>query len=115
MNKIHDIWSGGQLLAFSGIDGQTDFRNGLCLRTAMQGWTFELKNVNLQIPDAKIHYSGSLPEKVELTGDFFKFYTSGKISCGVLADACNLLLDGEFSLEMKQKELHLYALFIYNE
>ena len=22
MNKLHDIWSGGQLLAFSGIDGQ---------------------------------------------------------------------------------------------
>ena len=101
MNKIHDIWSGGQLLAFSGIDGQTDFRNGLCLRTAMQGWTVELKKQNLQIPDAKIHYTGSVPENVELTGDFFKLYSSsGKVSCGVLADSCNLLLSGDFSLEM---------------
>ena len=100
MNKLHDIWSGGQLLAFSGIDGQTDFLNGLCLRTAMQGWTLELKKTKLDTQDAKIHYIGPQPEKVELTGDFFKFYASGKISCGVLADACNLLLDGEFSLEM---------------
>ena len=84
MNKIHDIWSGGQLLAFSGIDGQTDFRNGLCLRTAMQGWTVELKKQNLQIPDAKIHYTGSVPEKVELTGTFSNFILQAKFPAASL-------------------------------
>ena len=57
MNKLHDIWSGGQLLAFSGIDGQTDFLNGLCLRTAMQGWTFELKKIDIvEFDDKKLCY-----------------------------------------------------------
>ena len=100
MDKIPDIWGGGQLLAFSGIDGQTDFNNGLCLRTAMRGYVFELKNHAPDSPDAKVLYTGPKPEKIELTGDFFRFYAGDQISSGVIADASNLLLDGDFELEL---------------
>ena len=69
MNHDPDIWGGGQLLAFSGVDGKTDFEHGLCLRTAMQGYAFEVKSHAPGLPDAKIVYTGPEPEKIELTGD----------------------------------------------
>ena len=43
MNRYPTVWGGGQLLAFSGIDGVTDYENGLRLRTAFDGYVFELK------------------------------------------------------------------------
>lgn len=100
MDHYPNIWGGGQLLAFSGIDGQTDFRSGLCLRTAMQGYAFELKNHTPDSPDAKVIYNGPKPERIELTGDFFRFYAQGQVSSGVIADAGNLLLEGDFELEL---------------
>lgn len=95
MNMFPDIWDYGQILAFSGLDGRTDFWNGLCLRTARGEYAFELK---IQDPDqkAKIVFTGSEPEKIELTGDFFRFHTSDGVSRGVFADAWNIVLDGSF-------------------
>ena len=100
MNTYPNIWGGGQLLAFSGIDGQTDFKNGLCLRTAMRGYVFEFKNHEAGSPDAKVIYIGPEPERIELTGDFFRFYAGNQISSGVIADASDLLIDGNFELEL---------------
>ena len=100
MNSYPDIWGGGQLLAFSGIDGQTDFANGLIQRTAMRGYVFEFKNHDPASPDAKIIYKGPEPERIELTGDFFRFYAGSRVSSGVIADAENILLEGEFELEL---------------
>ena len=97
MGKFPDIWDYGQLLAFSGIDGETDFWNGMCLRTARNEYAFELK-IHDPEQKAKISYTGAVPERIELTGDFFRFYAGGKISSGVFADAWNILLDGEFRL-----------------
>jgi len=95
MNLFPDIWGGGQLLAFSGIDGQTDFERGLCLRTAMRGYAFELKN-HSDPSDAVVRYIGPEPQRLELTGDFFRFYAGNRVSSGVIADAANLLLEGDF-------------------
>ena len=36
-------WSAGQLMAFSGMDGATDYRNGLVARTSFEGTGLELK------------------------------------------------------------------------
>ena len=99
MDRYPDIWGGGQLLAFSGIDGKTDFDNGLCLRTAFSGFAFELKKAAPGGSDARISYTGEAPGKIELAGDFFRFHAPGGVSSGVLADAWNLLLEGKFSLE----------------
>ena len=100
MSIYPDLWGGGQLLAFSGIDGQTDFKNGLVLRTAMHGYAFEFKNSLSDSPDAKIIYTGPAPERIELTGDFFRFYAGNQVSTGIIADASNILLEGEFKLEL---------------
>ena len=100
MNVYPNIWGGGQLLAFSGIDGQTDFNNGLILRTAMQGYVFEFKNLHPDSPDAKVIYTGPKPDRIELTGDFFRFHAGNRVSAGVIADAADLVLDGDFELEL---------------
>lgn len=100
MNRYPTVWGGGQLLAFSGIDGVTDYENGLRLRTAFDGYVFELKQDGYTPPDPVIRYTGSAPEKVELTGDFFRFHTAGGVSSGVLVDARHLLLEGDFELEL---------------
>ena len=100
MNRYPTVWGGGQLLAFSGIDGVTDYENGLRLRTAFEGYVFELKQDGYTPPDPVIRYTGSAPEKVELTGDFFRFHTAGGVSSGVLVDARHLLLEGDFELEL---------------
>ena len=102
MNIFPDVWDYGQLLAFSGIDGKTDFWNGLCLRTAKDEYAFELK---IQDPEqkAKIRYTGEKPERIVLTGDFFQFYANNKMAKGVLADAWNIILEGDFRLESTEE------------
>ncbi|MBR2625853.1 MAG: flagellar biosynthesis protein FlgM [Lentisphaeria bacterium] len=97
MNQFPSIWGGGQLLAFSGLDGETDFNNALCLQTSFDGFAFALKNDTFN--DAFLRYTGKMPDKVELTGDFFRFYSGDKISSGAFADSCNLLLTGEFEFD----------------
>ena len=69
-NKTPEIWSGGQLLAFSGIDGKTDFRNGICLRTGRSGYNLKLKEGYSSELDGKIFYEGQKPDYIELAGDF---------------------------------------------
>jgi len=65
----------------------------------MQGYVFELKNHPGTSPDARIIYTGPRPDRIELTGDFFRFYAGNRVSSGVIADAANLLLDGDFEIE----------------
>ncbi len=98
MNKYPTIWGGGQLLAFSGMDGTTDYENGLCLRTAMNGYAFELKEGNHKEEVPMIRYIGPKPETIELTGDFFRFHANGKVSSGVLVDAFHILVEGSFEV-----------------
>lgn len=98
MKKYPTIWGGGQLLAFSGMDGTTDYENGLCLRTAMNGYSFELKEGNHKEEVPMIRYTGKTPETVELTGDFFRFHVNGKVSSGVLLDAFHILVEGSFEV-----------------
>ena len=102
MNIFPDVWDYGQLLAFSGMDGQTDFWNGLCLRTAKDEYAFELK-IHDPEQKAKICYTGEKPEKILLTGDFFQFYANNKMAKGVLADAWNMILEGDFRLESTEE------------
>ena len=86
-----NLWTRGQLMAFSGLDGPTDYAKGLVLRTA-DDYAVEVK-----IPaHAKVHYQGPAPSKVELTGDFAILTAPGKISRLVLADAHNLVFEGDF-------------------
>ena len=43
------VWGGGQLFAFSAFDGETDWRNGLVLRSVAAASVLEVK-----LPEAEI-------------------------------------------------------------
>lgn len=104
MGKFPMVWGGGQLLAFSGIDGKTDFQNGLCLRTAFDEYAIQFKDGAFNPAPPAIRYNAGEVEKVELTGDFFRFYgKDGSVSSGVLVDAYHVLLDGDFDVELQGK------------
>jgi glycogen debranching enzyme len=89
-----NVWGPGQILAFSGLDGSTDFNNGLVLRTAF-GWTgFEIK-----LPKnggaIKIKNFDTNTNNLTIAGDFFRL---GKTQ-GAFIDAWHLLLEGDIQIE----------------
>ena len=103
MNKFPTVWGGGQLLAFSGIDGKTDFQNNLCMRTAFDEYAIQFKEGPFTPAPPAVRYLGEV-DHVELTGDFFRFYDKdGSVSSGVLVDCYHLLLDGDFDIELQGK------------
>ena len=93
-NKLN-IWGPGQILAFSGLDGSTDYNNGLVLRTAFEWIGFEVK-----LPDKggsiRIKNFKKDTENFILTGDFFQF---GKTQ-GVFIDAWHILIEGEIQVKI---------------
>ena len=84
-----DIWSAGQLLAFSGVDGVTSYENGLVARTFAGGLGFDMK-----LP-GEMRVSFRKAERSVLAGDFFRLDTSSGPVRGVFANAFNLLIEGE--------------------
>jgi putative isomerase len=85
---VRSQWYGGQLLAFSGIDGSTDFFEGLVARTAPDAPAIDLK-----FPAAcRIQFA--TPRQVLLAGDFFELQTEAGPVRGAFLDAYHLLLSG---------------------
>ncbi|OGV54712.1 MAG: hypothetical protein A2X49_09560 [Lentisphaerae bacterium GWF2_52_8] len=89
-----DIWSGGQLLAFSGIDGASDFENGITARSSFNGIAIDIK-----LPDeCRIEFPP--PDKVRLAGDFFELsLPDGRIVKGAFSDAHHILIQGPCLIE----------------
>ena len=85
---VRDQWHGGQLLAFSGLDGPTDFYEGLTARTAVDSPAIDIK-----LPGPCRIQFGAV-EKVFLGGDFFDLHTAGGEVRGAFLDAHHLLLEG---------------------
>ena len=90
--NILNVWGPGQLFAFSGIDGKTDFKNGLVLRTAYDYTGFEIK---LPVEHGNIKFSDAAPKQILLGGDFFDIDDIK----GAMPDAWHVLISGyiEFS------------------
>ncbi len=92
LSGVLDVWGEGQLLAFSGIDGKTDFENGLVLRTSRGSYGMDIK-----LPGTgKINFGGK-PSGILLAGDFF-ILNGGKIK-GAYIDAYHLLIQGNCIVE----------------
>ncbi len=85
---IRDQWHGGQLLAFSGLDGPTDFFEGITARTAVDSPAIDIK-----LPGPCRIKLASM-EKVLLGGDFFELQTAVGTVSGAFLDAYHLLLEG---------------------
>ena len=87
---IRDKWCGGQLLAFSAVDGPTDHDQGLTARTS-----FGQPGIEVKVPGAgSIEFPASARTKNCVTGDCFHLRASRGAIRGVLLDAHHLLIEG---------------------
>ena len=80
-------WGKGQLLGYSGLEGQTDFRAGLVLRTRA---TAEL-DIKLPQASGRVVLGEGVPEVEVLLSDGFRL-ADGTV--GVMVDAWHLLVTG---------------------
>ena len=89
--NILDRWGKGQLLAFSGMDGKTDFENGFILRTE------ETAAMQIKQPggNGEIIFASGAPESCFLSSDCFRINGT----TGLLPDAHHLLLEGKVELK----------------
>lgn len=90
------VWGGGQLLAFSGLDGPTDYEQGIVARTAKDGRAA----VEIMVPErAVLVFDEAAPVETDITGDTLRVRTGRGESRLVLADAHHLLVDGPCEVE----------------
>jgi len=96
-----NIWGGGQLLAFSGIDGPTDFERGLTARTAFDG-----VGINVKLPGTcGLVFAEDPPGQVLLASDFFELETSVGRVRGAFLDAHHLLIEGPCEVTQCSQEI----------
>lgn len=93
MIKTLNLWGNGQILAFSGADGATDYANCIVMRTAFETAGFDIR---LPLSGGSIRFN---PEELAnneptLAGDFF---ICGNLKM-VFIDTYHVLLEGDFSL-----------------
>ncbi len=90
------VWGGGQLLAFSGLDGPTDYEHGIVARTAKDGRAA----VEIMLPaSAVLVFDEAAPIDTDITGDTLWVRSAAGESTLVCADAHHLLVDGPCRLE----------------
>ena len=84
---------GGQLLAFSGLDGATSFDHGLAARTSL-----DLAGLEIRLPErARLVFPN--PVSVNLAGDHFTWTLPAGNVRGVFLDAFHLLIEGPCVVE----------------
>ncbi|MDR3792692.1 MAG: trehalase family glycosidase [Terracidiphilus sp.] len=87
---VPNLWGNGQLLAFSGLDGATDYQNGLVART-----TDVPPGISIVLPvPAQIFFASRSSGPVQLSSDTFQLPTGKGLVRGALADAHHLLIEG---------------------
>ncbi len=86
--KCPSIWKSGQLLTFSGLEGQTDFRMGLCARTSD-----DFFGLDIVLPGKCQIRFGNRIESAELLGDVFYIETEKGEFSGVFYDSHHLLIN----------------------
>jgi hypothetical protein len=87
-------WHRGRLIAFSGVEGQTDYANGLVIRTVEGPAGLEIVR-----PDtARILFSEPPETDIIVASDFFSFRSPNGRTSGCLLDAHHLLIFGPAAL-----------------
>ena len=99
LDGMLDIWSVGQLLAFSGIDGATSFGSGLVARTSAEGCSIDIKT------PGELRVSFPSHEKSVLAGDFFRIESAKGVTKGAFIDTFNLLIEGPCEIGAVPAEL----------
>lgn len=88
-------WSGGQLLAFSGLDGITSYADGLVARTTLFPVGLEIVDPGL----CQIRFVDEPLSDVLFGTDWFRFKTISGQTSGVLLDRHHLLISGDCRVE----------------
>lgn len=88
-------WHTGNLLAFSHIDGPTDYVQGLVARTEPEGLAFRYPAA------ARVEFPFSSPlTECRITNDWFEMrHANGEVIRGVMPDAHHLLIEGRCGFE----------------
>jgi glycogen debranching enzyme len=99
-----DVWGGGELLAFSGLDGPTDFETQLVGRTSFAGCGIDIKLPSAQLwgqcpHQCVIRFDDVPPRRARLAGDFFELEVAAGTVRGAFLDNEHLLIDGPCRLE----------------
>jgi hypothetical protein len=77
-------------MAFSGLDGPTDFDLGLTARTS-----FDVTGIDIKLPgECRLIFSEQPPQDVTLAGDFFELRVDGQWVRGAFLDSYHLLIEG---------------------
>lgn len=97
---LPDVWGDGELLAFSALDGPTDYAAGLVARTMAQPVAVEI----VLPASLRIEFSRRAG-RVVLTSDGFDIETATGRVRGVLLDAHHLLIEGRCTLGEVPPEL----------
>jgi putative isomerase len=100
-------WHGGQLLAFSAIDGPTDYENALVGRTSFARPGIEMKlpvSCTVRFPLS----SGDIGD-ITVAGDFFSIETRGGRVRGVFLDTYHLLLEGPCEIASKSDGISIHT------
>ena len=105
MKNILNIWGGGQLMAFSGVDGKTDYENGLVLRSS-----FKTTALDVKIPgNAEIFFSTEKPSQLYLSGDVFSMGFEDNSVRGAFLDAFHLLIDGKCEIRNEDEKIRILS------
>lgn len=101
----HQDWHGGHLFAFSGIDGPTDYANGLVART-----TFGQPGLDIWLPArCGIRFRCEPSASFTLTGDSLSVCAPGASIRGAFLDAHHLLLEGPCDVQASPPGLALIS------
>jgi hypothetical protein len=85
-----DVWGGGQLMAFSAMDGRTDFVDGLVARTAGPH-----AGLDVMLPGkVGITFDDAPPSSCFVSSDVLTAETSRGNVCAVFLDAHHILIEG---------------------
>lgn len=97
-----DVWGPGQLFAFSGLDGPTDYAHGLVGRT-----THSPAGLSIQIPGrCLVVFDPHAPSRAAIAGDWFDLdVPAGRIH-GAMLDAHHLLIHGPCHIASQSPAIH---------
>jgi hypothetical protein len=98
---VLDVWGGGQLLAFSGLDGPTDYAHALVARTAFDG-----VGIDVKLPGrCALRFGEGEAGDLLLAGDLFQLTTPAGAVRGAFLDAHHLLIEGPCRVDAKGPEI----------
>jgi putative isomerase len=96
---IPDVWGRGQLLAFSGLDGPTDYAQGIVGRTLSE------PAISIMLPAVMtIRLGEGRVLRTQLTCDSFDIVTDSGRTRGAFPDAHHLLVEGAHRVESVPRE-----------